>query len=56
VNTHHGDTEARRNIGLLYEDLTESILAQTLLHANRVRFSDAAIYFDTTSTATAAPR
>ena len=24
MNTHHGDTEARRNVGLLYEALTES--------------------------------
>jgi GxxExxY protein len=26
MNTHHGDTEARRNVGLLCEALTESII------------------------------
>jgi len=30
MNTHHGDTEARRNIGLLCEALTESIIGAAI--------------------------
>ncbi len=30
MNTHHGDTEARTNIGLLYEALTESIIGAAI--------------------------
>jgi GxxExxY protein len=30
MNTYHGDTEARRNIGLLYEALTESIIGAAI--------------------------
>ena len=30
MNTHHGDTEAQRNIGLLYEVLTESIIGAAI--------------------------
>ena len=30
MNTHHGDTEARRTIGLLYEALTESIIGSAI--------------------------
>ncbi len=30
MNTHHGDTEARRKIGLLCEDLTESIIGAAI--------------------------
>jgi len=30
MNTHHGDTEARRSIGLLYEALTESIIGAAI--------------------------
>jgi GxxExxY protein len=30
VNTYHGDTEARRNIGLLCEALTESIIGAAI--------------------------
>jgi GxxExxY protein len=30
VNTYHGVTEAQRNIGLLYEALTESIIGAAI--------------------------
>jgi GxxExxY protein len=30
MNTHHGDTEARRSVGLLYEALTESIIGAAI--------------------------
>ena len=30
MNTHHGDTEARRNIGLLYEALTAGIIGAAI--------------------------
>jgi GxxExxY protein len=30
MNTHHGDTEARRNIGLLCEGLTEGIIGAAI--------------------------
>ncbi len=30
MNTYHGDTEARRNIGLLYDALTESIVGAAI--------------------------
>jgi GxxExxY protein len=30
MNTHHGDTEARRNVGLLCEALTESIIGAAI--------------------------
>jgi GxxExxY protein len=30
VNTHHGDTEARRSVGLLCEALTESIIGAAI--------------------------
>jgi GxxExxY protein len=30
VNTYHGDTETQRNIGLLYEALTESIIGAAI--------------------------
>ena len=30
MNTHHGDTEARRNAGLLSESLTEAIIAAAI--------------------------
>ncbi len=30
MNTHHGDTEARSSVGLLYEALTESIIGAAI--------------------------
>jgi GxxExxY protein len=30
MNIHHGDTETRRNTGLLYEALTESIIGAAI--------------------------
>src|SRR5208283_4166602 len=30
MNTHHGDTETRRSVGLLYEALTESIIGAAI--------------------------
>ena len=30
MNTHHGDTEAPRSIGLLYEALTESVIGSAI--------------------------